>query len=146
MFLGEFEWTGHSSMTARHGVACFLIIMAGFTTAVAAAPKCKGNPKVIGACYALHGRLSRGADTVGLRLWPVGSERMLGVTGGPTLDDADSPIWPPELKFTSGDEDIYADFEVCPFTPERKGAMQLVCIESATHVVVKRAPPAKERR
>ena len=104
----------------------------------AAQPKCKGNPKVIGACYSVHGRLSRGADTVVLRLWSVGTKRMLGITRGPTLDDAGFPIWPQSLKFTSGDEDIYGDFEVCPFTPERKGAMQFVCIESASNLVVKR--------
>jgi hypothetical protein len=107
------------------------------------APRCKSNPKVIGACYSLHGRLSRGADTIGLWLWPVGTKRLLGVTGGPTLEDADTPIWPQNLRLTSGDEDIYADFEVCPFTPERKGVMQFVCIESASHVFVKRHSTSK---
>ncbi|MFZ3212287.1 MAG: hypothetical protein WA188_12310 [Terriglobales bacterium] len=64
---------------------------------------------------------------------------MLGVTAGPRLDDADDPIRPQNLKFNPGDETIYGDFEVCPFTRERKGAMRLVCIESASNVVVKRA-------
>jgi hypothetical protein len=111
--------------------------------AFAALPKCKGNPKVIDACYSVHGRLTRGADTVGLWLWPVGTKRMMGVTAGPKLDDADDPIWPQNLKFDHGDEAIYGDFEVCPFTPERKGEMQLVCIESASHVVVKRESSSK---
>jgi hypothetical protein len=106
--------------------------------AFAAQPKCKGSPKVIGACYSVHGRVSLGADTVRLWLWPVGTKRMLGVTAGPRLDDADDPIFPRNLKFNSGDEDIYGDFEVSPYTLERKGAMQLVCIESASKLVVKR--------
>jgi hypothetical protein len=110
--------------------------------AFAAQPKCKGNPKVVAACYSVHGRLSQGADTVGLWLWPVGTKRFLGVTAGPSLDDADDPIWPSNLRFDADVEAIYGDFEVCPFTPERKGAMQLVCIESATRVVVKRRPPS----
>jgi len=65
---------------------------------------------------------------------------MLGVTAGPRLDDADDPILPSKLKarFDSGVEAIYGEFEVCPFTPERKGAMQLVCVESATELVEKR--------
>ena len=115
-----------------------LVMFAMAITVFAEQPKCKGNPKVIGACYSVHGRLSRGADTVILRLWPVGTKRILGITGGPTLADADAAILPQSLKFPLGDEDIYGDFEVCPFTPERKGAMQFVCIESASHVVVKR--------
>jgi hypothetical protein len=68
---------------------------------------------------------------------------MLGVTAGPRIDDADDPIRPRNLKFNSLDDDIYGDFEVCPFTPERKGEMQLVCIESASHVVVKHYPSSK---
>ena len=115
-----------------------LLLLIMVIPAFAAPPECKGNPKVIGACYSVHGRLTRGADTVGLWLWPVGTKRMLGVTAGPRLDDADDPIWPQNLKFEHGDEAIYGDFEVCPFTPERKGEMQLVCIESTSHVVVKR--------
>ena len=104
--------------------------------AFAAPPKCKGNPRVVGACYSVHGRLSLGADSVRLRLWPIGTNRMLGVTAGPRIDDADDPIWPQTLKVTP-DDDVYGDFEVCPFTPHRKGEMQLVCIESASQIVVK---------
>src|ERR1039458_8638756 len=105
-------------MTARLVLRAFVLIIAGFIPAAAATPKCKGNPEVVGACYTVRGRLSPGADTVTVRLWPVGTKRMLGVTGGPTLDDAGFPIWPQGLGFAHGDEDIYGDFEVCPFTPQ----------------------------
>jgi len=106
--------------------------------AFAAQPKCKGNPKIVGACYSVHARLNLGADTVRLRLWPVGTKRILGVTGGPIMDDADDPIYPQNLRFTPDVEAIYGDFEVCPFTQEKAGAMRLVCIQSASHIVVKR--------
>ena len=116
-----------------------LVVLLIAIPAFAAPPKCKGNPKVIDACYSIHGRLTRGADTVVIRLWPVGTKRMLGVASGPDIDDANEPIWPKSLKFEHGDEAIYGDFEVCPFTPERNGEMRLICIESASHVVVKRS-------
>jgi len=106
-------------------------------------PKCKENPKTVGACYSVHGRLTLGADTVRLWLWPVGTKRILGVTAGPRLDDADDPIRPRNLQFNPGDEAIYGDFNVCPFTPERKGEMQMVCIESASHLVVQRQSSKK---
>lgn len=111
--------------------------------ALAVQPKCKGNPNVVAACYSARGRLSLGADTVRLRLWPVGTKQMLGITAGPSLDDAVDPIVPSNLSFKHGDEDIYGDFEVCPFTPEQKGAMRLVCIESASKLVMKRSSPSK---
>jgi hypothetical protein len=100
--------------------------------------KCKGSPKVVGACYSVHGRLNTGADTIQLRLWPVGTKRMLGVSDGPAINDAESPLYPNTIRFPNGDETIYGDFEVCPFTPKREGEMQFVCIESASHLVMKR--------
>jgi hypothetical protein len=118
-----------------------------FVPAFAAPPKCKGNPQVIGACYSVHGRLNpRSADTIRLRLWPVGTKRMLGIAGGPVIDDAVAPIYPNNIKFDSSTEAIYGDFEVCPFTPEREGAMQLVCIESASNLVVKRFSNAEPKK
>jgi hypothetical protein len=63
---------------------------------------------------------------------------MMGVAAGPSIDNTGDPIFPQNLKFKSGDEAIYGDFEVCPFTSERKGAMQFVCIESASHLVARR--------
>jgi|SRR5215469_1004610 len=111
--------------------------------ALAASSKCKGNPKVVAACYSVHGRLSSGADSVRLYLWPIGTKRMLGVTAGPRIDDADDPIWPRTLNVPP-DGDVYADFEVCPFTPQQKDKLQLVCIESASHVVVKHVASSKQ--
>ena len=113
-----------------------LVLLVIAIPAFAATPKCKENPKVVAACFSVHGRVSIGADTVTMYLWPVGTKRMLGVTGGPMLYD--DPIFPQNLKFDSNLDDIFGDFVVCPFTPERKGHLQLVCIESATHLVEKR--------
>jgi hypothetical protein len=101
-------------------------------------PKCKENPKVIGACYSVHARATYGNGTPAMRLWPVGTKRMLGVTAGPVADDADDPIFPAEISFGKDVESIYGDFEICPFTQEHPGAMRMVCIQSASHMVVKR--------
>jgi hypothetical protein len=100
-------------------------------------PQCKGNPKVIAACYVVHGRLNLGADTITLRLWAVGTNRMLGISNGPDIDDAEYPIYPKNMELPLDDKTVFGDFEVCPFTPARKDAMRFVCIESATHIVVK---------
>jgi len=101
--------------------------------------ECKTNSKVVGACYMIHGRATFGPGTPALRIWPIGTKRMLGVTAGPIADDADDPIAPWEmLKFTPDVKGIFGDFEVCPFTPERKGRMQMVCVQSVKNLVVKR--------
>jgi hypothetical protein len=123
-----------------------LVILVLAVPALAAQPKCKENPKVVAACYSIHGRLEFGADTVRYYLWPVGTKRMLGVTAGPRLDDADDPILPSDLKRSFSDvEAIYGEFEVCPFTLEREGAMRLVCVESAKKLVFKRRPASTKQ-
>ncbi len=102
--------------------------------------QCKGNPRVVGECYMIHGRATFGNGTPALRIWPVGTNRMLGVTA----DDAEEPIAPKEmLKFDPDLEGIFGDYEVCPLTPERKGHMQMVCVQSAKNLVTKHSPPEK---
>ncbi len=41
-----------------------------------------------------------------------------------------------ETKFVDYDHSIFGQFEVCPFTKEKEGEMQLVCVSSASHLVV----------
>jgi len=42
------------------------------------------------------------------------------------------------VKRLDGENDIYGDFLVCPFTRARPREMQLMCIESAKNIVVKK--------
>ena len=103
------------------------------------APLCKGNPKVIGECFTIHGRARFGSGTPSLRIWRIGTKRILGVTAGPQADDADAPICPKEvLRWPA---ELYGDFEVCPFTTEKPGNMQMVCIESVSQLVVRELKP-----
>ena len=122
--------------TAALLTVSLLILLHPVASSAQKAP-CKSNPKVVAACYSIRGRLSMGADTARLRLWPVGTKRMLAVTDGPMLDDANGFITPAGMQFPDIDKDIYGDFTVCPFTPEQKDHMQMVCIESARHLVTK---------
>ena len=115
-------------------VAMFVLASASLS---AAAPKCEGNPKVIDTCFVVHGRATFGPGTPALRIWLIGTKRMLGVTAGPIADNADDPIAPKSmLKFDTGNERVFGDFEVCPFTVEQKGKMRMVCVQSASKIVV----------
>ncbi len=113
-----------------------LVLILATLPATAGQSQCKENPKIVAACFSIHARANLGADSVPIYLWPVGTKRRLGVTGGPTLDDSIEPIYPRNLRFPTSGADIFGDFEVCPFTPQKEGHLQLVCIESATHLVV----------
>jgi hypothetical protein len=55
---------------------------------------------------------------------------MLGILG-------EDPELPPNVKklLKSFDDQIFADFTVCPLTKERKGEMQMVHVKSAIHAI-----------
>lgn len=97
-------------------------------------PACKADKRVVAACFKVHGRLSNWNGNPSARIWIIGTKRMLGVEG-----DTDYPI---ALKTRVGHFDDVAtgDFEVCPFTPKRKGWMQIVCIASVSNIRMSKRP------
>jgi hypothetical protein len=92
---------------------------------------CKTNPNLVAACFRVHGRLGWYNGAPSGRIWIIGTKRMLGLH-----DD-----WiPANMESRSGpdfDREVFGDFDVCPFTKETAGEMQMVCIESASHIVFK---------
>jgi hypothetical protein len=103
------------------------------------ARSCRARPDLVGKCFNVRGRLSVYNGTPSIRLWPLGTKRLLGV-----IDPRDPSAVPgrdtiPEsvsskLNF---DKDVFGDFLVCPLTRARPGRMQTVCIESGKDLAVR---------
>jgi hypothetical protein len=92
---------------------------------------CKTNEKTVGDCWNLRGRIQVYNGTPSIRIWPVGTKRLLGVV------PPESEIMPNSLKEKiKPNVQIFADLVVCPFTVEKSGRMQMVCIESANNIRV----------
>ena len=108
--------------------------MALFLALLLAATPCKTNPELAGACFTVHGRMRAYNGNPTYRIWRIGTNRLLGVTG---VHPGENPIMPEGLA-CGFDCDVFADFEVCPFAKEQPGVMQRVCIESAKNVSVKK--------
>lgn len=104
---------------------------------------CK-TPENAASCYWTHGRLNFYNGAPSYRIWKIGTKRILGVYGGaltylPRTDkDSQLPEFPSEIDrvFRPPDNAVYADFQIRPLEPERKGEMQAVCIESASNIAV----------
>ena len=121
----------------------FLWLLAGLApTASAPAPftgvlPCKDDSRLAGQCFVVHGRLSVRAN-MRPYLWPVGTRRLLGIA------DPDGEIVMPadlERLFAAHlDRQAFGEFEVCPYSRQRPGIMQMVCIASVRHLVVREAP------
>jgi hypothetical protein len=112
--------------------------------ACAAKKPCRLHPGLHGACFRVRGRLSayNGAPTA--RIWPVGSARLLGVSEQRFAEPEVCNLPDAVARLLSFDRDVFADFVLCPFTPDEPGVMRLVCVDSATHVSVRaRSSPSR---
>ena len=99
------------------------------------------NPKLVGQCFVVHGRLTLANGNPSVRIWQVGTKHMLGAldSNGNDIDDIDK--FPRQIRPLIPKDpwqmEIFGDYTVCPFTHERAGWMQFVCIASARHLVAR---------
>ncbi|MGB9254901.1 MAG: hypothetical protein WCC25_08720 [Candidatus Korobacteraceae bacterium] len=109
---------------------CFVfpLTLSGSDTEV---PSCPKDPRVIAACYTVHGRLNNWNGNPTRRIWIVGTKRMLGLRDGTELPVA---LQKPLSDF---DHEVYGDFEFCPFTPEKPGVMQVGCLAAVSNYQIK---------
>jgi len=106
-----------------------LMLMLGSSAVYAGDSGCRQHKEFAGECFTVHGRLKIYNGTPACRIWIIGTKRILGIACDEQVD------LPPDIySFIVGDAAIYGDFRVCPLTPEHKGWMRDVCVESATHI------------
>ncbi|WP_150105023.1 hypothetical protein [Pseudogulbenkiania ferrooxidans] len=123
----------------RFALVTFIVLFAStksFGAEIDMKAGCKSNPQLVAACFTVHGRLSAYNGTPGLRIWPIGPHRLLGI-----IKDEDPLAIPESIRNEVGfGKDISGDFLVCPFTKSKPGQMQLVCVEEVSNVQVKKRP------
>ena len=120
---------------------------------------CK-TPESVSMCYWAHGRLSYYSVNFTWLLWRIGTQRLLKICDEPTYlsmqstGDCAAPEFPSDLERIydtdwrrwkrgggHGDyfpPDVFADFEICPLEPEKKGERQYACVESAENIFVQK--------
>jgi hypothetical protein len=99
------------------------------------------------SCYWTHGRLGVYNGNPSFRVWRIGTRKIVGIHSGPDAQrhdplDGEHPEFPANMRkvepgLTEGHR-IFADFEICPFAPQRPGEMQFGCIESVKNIVVEK--------
>jgi hypothetical protein len=102
------------------------------TSAVAAEP-CRERADLVGPCFHVHGRAALYNGNPSVRIWKVGTRRLLGVSESRMAPGVD-PLPVEVRRALDWEHPVFADFVLCPFTRERPGVMQLVCVEAATRL------------
>jgi hypothetical protein len=125
-------------MATKFATACIgfaLVCEPGPVTARNRAPEepCKGNRNQVADCFTTHGRMTTYNGSPTLRIWRIGTNRLLGISEAhPRVRRLPRNL---EDKVDWGVE-IFADFEVCPFAKVRDNAMQMVCVENASNLAI----------
>ena len=96
----------------------------------AACQTCKKDPDIVSSCFIVHGRMFLANGSPTYRIWRIGTDRVLGVH-----DDIVPEAIAINLTWESA---AFGDFYVCPFTRQKDGAMQFVCVESASKIIFKK--------
>ena len=106
---------------------------------------CKESPKLIGECFTIRGRLIFAMGGWQLRIWPVGTKRVLavvdpnGVWDDTTYQDNGAPYLTPEVDAALKVDEtmVFADYTLCPLTADVPGEMRHVCMVSAKNIVAR---------
>lgn len=88
-------------------------------------------------CRTVHGRMFAANGTPALRIWVVGTKRILGVDGDEDLSLSQLPanirrLWIPVGNLFNAD--VYGDFVVCDRRRQIPGVMQRVTVRRASHL------------
>ena len=86
---------------------------------------CQTDPDLAGACYSIRGRVGLGPNGLTMRLWQVGTEKMMNLGEGMLPDELSSLVTPGTR--------VYANMIVCPLASGIPRTQPTVCIESASH-------------
>jgi hypothetical protein len=84
---------------------------------------CQSDPDLAGACYRMRGRVSMSGDGAGMRVWQVGTPKVMELAEGMLPDELADQVTPAMR--------VYANMLVCPVHGSGGKAPPAVCIESA---------------
>ena len=75
--------------------------------------------------------------TPSVRIWVVGTHRILGVSESKFVDPSYCNLPDDILAKLSWNNDLFGDFMVCPFTKDEPGVMRLVCVQSVANASIR---------
>ncbi len=124
-------------------IATSLVLILGGSVSAMSPPlqaqkSCSEHPQLIGKCFNVRGRLSVYNGAPAVRLWRIGTRRVMGISEQRFSLPGYRNLPEDLMKQLNEENEIFGDFLICPFTPVKPREMQLVCIESAKDVVVKK--------
>ena len=104
------------------------LLLALNTGQAIAGGSCANRPEVVGACFEIRGRMQIYNGSMNLRIWPVGTKRLLFVEQNAEERFNVPTDLEPSIQMGTL---IYGNYLVCPLAPERASHMRKVCVAKA---------------
>ncbi len=124
-------------MRHRRVIILALALNISLQAAAADTPATKTWP-----CYWTRGRIWIAQGGPSIRVWPVGTRRVLGIVNPKTgVTDVDETDALPDSVTAVLTEDVavYGNYHICPIAPERRGWMRFVFIDKVAGKLVVRS-------
>jgi len=123
-------------------VALSLTVAVAAGTSIARAEQecsrpCREHPQLVAPCFTARGGMNFANGAPSVRIWLVGTMRILGVSEGKYYDPKYCNLPSDILAKLSWDTDLFGDFVLCPFERSQPGLMQLVCVDGGKNLVVR---------
>ena len=116
----------------RYLSATYLLLLASAGVASAAeGPPCIQSASDFGPCLEIRGRISYFNGNPSVRIWPIGSNRLLSVIN----DELPSDL---QARMRTFDTELWGPITVCPRAEPVPGRMQAVCVASWGKLVERR--------
>jgi hypothetical protein len=121
-------------------IASALCLSGNLASAAYGASSCRTSPNLVGACFAVHGRIFVSNITRAVHLALADNGRVLDVLGREawTRDKGVLPTEMEALLASSGSgAEVEGDYVVCPFDRTYFAQRQAVCIQDASHLIAR---------
>jgi hypothetical protein len=102
---------------------------------------CRTNHALVGPCFEVDGRAFAANGTPSFRIAVKDTKRILGVL--PSENEIVPACFRENVTF---EQDLIGHFTVCPFSPEKAGAMRSVCVEDVREAVTRAIVPVGKQR
>ncbi len=98
---------------------------------------CKNNPLVTGKCFLFWGRMQLYEESPHVRIWRVGTTRVLGVMDDEYKLEGYENVPSDLVGRIDRNTAMFGDFTVCPFADDVPHRMRPICVEKAENTVIK---------
>jgi len=113
------------------------ILLLGGAFSTNAEEICSADKRIVNPCYDVYGKLTVHAN-MRVYLWPVGTKRLIAISYRKDSPEPNPPL-PSNIHLNHLlENDLFGNFNICPFTKEKAGKMQVVCINSVSNLSEKK--------